>query len=461
MLLQPDLIGPALVLPAGAEFGGPLVRPVLDPGGLPRPAVVLATLRASSAGAANLGVPTSLIGVGALGADVAVTRAQTPSGAGSTALNADGLTSSEYGADLPRFVGSAQRLLIEPQSTDSLTNPRCEGGTVGVVGAGGVLPTGMAFTTAAGLSVEVVALAPVNGVDAVTLRFFGTASATGMVFSFCGTTAVAAVNGQSWVGQFFSRIDAATLPPTQHLRRMVGRNGAGSALQNIQSVMSPTLDFVRQATGGTLANASTAFVNLTYVAALTVAASYDWTMTFGWPNLQQIAVTTTPILPAVGAPAASTRGADVPIWTPAAMPARGAILLRGTVPALAGASPLGLLELDDGTDTNRIVARIVAGGGQPELLAITSGVTVATLTPTGSFVAGSEWRALVAWSPGGVRFGTSAGGVVSASVARPPGLVRGVLGHANAAGTQPLGGEITADLYDYWPSEAEALALLT
>jgi hypothetical protein len=140
------------------------------------------------------------------------------------------------------------------------------------------------------------------------------------------------------------------------------------------------------------------------------------------------------------------------------MPARGAILLRGTADVV-GAAVLGLLQLDNGADTHRIVARI-ATSGQPECLVITSGVTVATLTPAGTIAAGSEWRALVAWSPGAVRFGTTSGGVVSASVAAPPSLSRALAGHANAAGTLPLGGELVADFYDYWPSEAEALAIL-
>jgi hypothetical protein len=119
-----------------------------------------------------------------------------------------------------------------------------------------------------------------------------------------------------------------------------------------------------------------------------------------------------------------------------------------------------LLQLDDNTDTNRIVARIAAGGGQPEAIVVTGGVTTATLTPTGALAAGAEFRALLAWSPGAVRFGTSAGGLVSASVARPPGILRALLGQANAAGTLPAGGKFISDLYDYWPSEAEALAIL-
>jgi hypothetical protein len=133
--------------------------------------------------------------------------------------------------------------------------------------------------------------------------------------------------------------------------------------------------------------------------------------------------------------------------------------MRGRLSALP-ASYAGLVQIDDTTDGNRIVARIDSAG-QPDCRAITASAAVATVAPSGAIVAGAWWSMIFAWSPGAVRFGTSAGGVISAAIARPNGLARAVFGQADIAGTYPFSGSLAADFYALWPTEAEAAALLT
>jgi len=455
-LLEADLLSPALVLPAGAEFGGPLLRPVRAAGAAPRAAVVLATLRASSASAASLGAPVLLVGSGVLGAGVAVTRAHTPGGATSAVRGL--MAWQEIAANQPRFDGPAQRLRVTPAATNLIAAAR----TVGLTG----------WTTGA-MASAVASTGPDGGAATGTLLTEDTATAShrvlsasvsvtnGVTYSF-GVMAAAGTADLIQVAVSLTRFSGSVFVNVrlsgEGTIERVGADAINAAVVQIGGWYWITFDAVC-ISSGTAQVLPTLIISPTATRGLSHLGT-GRTIRMAWANMIAGVRGGLPLLPAAGAPASVTRAADVPIWTPSTMPARGAILLRGSLDALAGASALGLLQLDDGTDANRIVAQIIAGGGQPEALVVSGGVTTATLTPVGALAAGGEFRALLAWSPGGVRFGTSAGGIVSASAARPAGLTRGVLGQANAAGTLPLGGEILADLYDYWPSEAEALAIL-
>ena len=455
MLLQPGLIGPALVLPAGAEFGGPLVRPVLARGGSPRAAVVLATLANRAASAASLAAPAVLVGSGTLGSGVAVTRTHTPSGS-TVGQQEPGGAWVEVAANLPRYDLPLRRLRVDGARTNLVADARTVGRTGWTLGA---------------MASAVASAGPDGGAATGTLLTEDTTTAThraisaliavtsGLTYSV-GVMAQAGSHDLIQVAVTSARFGSGAFVNV----RLTGdgvfeRIGAGAINAQIRASGGwywISFDAACTSSGNSQVLPAIIIVPTANHSATHLGASR--TIRVAWANFELGARPSLPILPPPGSPAASTRGIDVPIWTPSPMPARGAILLRGTADVV-GAAVLGLLQLDNGADTHRIVARI-ATSGQPECLVITSGVTVATLTPAGTIAAGSEWRALVAWSPGAVRFGTTSGGVVSASVAAPPSLSRALAGHANAAGTLPLGGELVADFYDYWPSEAEALAIL-
>jgi|GEM_PF-3186475 hypothetical protein len=453
MLFDPALVTPELVLPASAELGGPLVRRVLARGPAPRAAVVLATLRVRATAASALAPPRALIAPDSLGVNVAVTRAHTPTTATTVQQDAAGAW-VEVGQNLPRWSSPLRRLRVDPSRTNGVRNPRGEGL---VAGTSGTLPTNWSSsTTASGITRSVVGYETINGVSCVVLRFAGTASATAALPVLLEPAAIIAAT----VGQVFAvsaLVRATHLGATPGVRLLVREVPTGT---DFAQTIDATTTAQRFGVLHTVAGASNTSIRPGLSVGFANGQVIDSTIAVGLFQCELGGYATLPILPVAASPAATTRAADAPIWTPSAMPARGAILLRGSFAALAGASPLGLLQADDGTDSNRIVARVAAGGGQPECLVIASGVTLATLTPVGVLAPGAQWRALLAWSPGAIRFGTSSGGVVTAPVPRPPGLSRALLGHANAAGTLPLAGEIIGDLYDDYPSEAEALSLL-
>lgn len=453
MLLAPPLTGAPLVLPAGEEFGGPLVRPVLARGGSPRAAVVLATLNNFAASAGSLAPPAVLVGVRALGSNVAVTRAQTPTGAAALQETAAPGVWEQIGADQPRYAAGSGRLLVRAADQNLVRNPRGESATNFVVAnAGGLTATFIGTGTSA------------DGIPFFTYEISGTPSAVvSATISFESTTQITASAGEAFAVSGFIGLDPdfpnVTTGLAFSLRAVAYIPGLSDAAGAAFSPTTAALGGQRVTTTRTMPASTTSMQpRIRYVGAVGVPVSCR--IRVGALMVRRGAAAADPVLPVIGTPASATRAIDLPAWVPSAMPARGAILLRARMDAMAGASALGLLQLDDGTDSNRIVARIGAGGGQPECLVGSGGVTTATLTPAGALTSGADFRALVAWSPGAVRFGTSAGGVVSAIVARPAGLTRALVGHANAAGTLPGGGEFLADLYDYWPSEAEARSIL-
>jgi len=460
--LEAEALTAEAVIPSGAEFSALATRPILVAGDAPLPAVILLEMTARGVGVAAVAEPSALVAADALRADVAVTRAHTASTA-MVLMQATETAWAEVAQNLPRYAHPSRNLRIDAGGGSLVRNPRAEGATLGVVGAGGAMPTNWVLT-ASGLTTEILAVGTDGGVPYIRIRASGTASSTQFVVEFDAPAAAVAAPSQPWVGHVFFRRVAEPTPPASYNLRLLGRTAASAAVagNNFAQTITPTSDLVRQEHAITLTSAATlARITQGFRAVLVTSSTYDFTVDLGAPDLEQTATLgKPPLLPVAGGAAATSRAADVPIWTPATFPRRGCILLRGTYDAAAGASVLGLMQIDGGADTNRIVARIIAGGLQPEALVVSGGATAATLTPAGSFVAGAPFTALLAWSPGGVRFGTSAGGVVSAAVAMPAGLTRAVLGHADAAGTLPMGGALTAQFYDAWPSVTEATAFL-
>lgn len=159
------------------------------------------------------------------------------------------------------------------------------------------------------------------------------------------------------------------------------------------------------------------------------------TITSGWAWMDRTAIGTTPILPEIGMPAATTRATDVPVWTPGVSPAQFTLIFDFELDAVSAATNQGVLQLDGGSDNDRIVVRNPSGGADLEALVVVGGSTVATLSPSGAVTAGAVMRCCLRVSPSGVALSFGGGAVVSASVA-PPAMTRGLLGHGNTAGTE-------------------------
>lgn len=265
-----------------------------------------------------LGTPNglSLVGPGFLSSPLNLTRAQL-TGVQSSAINGtnDGLTL--YGADVPRFTGSAQRLLIEGQGTNGFSNPRLEGAAAGNPGTA---PTYTNTSFFSGLSREIVGTGTEDNIPYIDLRFFGTA--TGGSFSRFGLTNITTqglnISGNA-VNTFsvFVRLVGGSLSQINSCRIGIqGRNSAGSVVSGQSGLLTFT------PTGAAL---RLGFNAVTWVPSdLTIVygewfldivrggtATVDVTLRIGLPDHKLGAFASSPILPPVGTPGASTRGTDL------------------------------------------------------------------------------------------------------------------------------------------------------
>lgn len=390
----------------------------------------------------------TLVGAGQLRSPAALSRAQT--GAEALALGADGATWSGFVAHAPRFQGLAARLLIEGQRTNGIRNPRAAGA---VAGAPGTLPTNWTGSTAAdGIARQVVGTGVEAGIPYLDIRFSGTPTATGSGVNARPETAgaIAAASGQTWTSSFFLRLVAGSLANIT-VNRQLGEFQGATFLVATQSAITPTaapLAAQRFQHTRTLNNASTNAVAESIFLTYTVGLAIDVTLRIGAPQIEQGAFASSPILPPVGAPAAATRGGDL-LTAPLSGLGIGAggtctVLLSAMIPQLAPAGVhQAILQLDDGSDANRLLLRHQAGGASLVANRVTAGVAGAGVT-AGSIAPGTPFRAGIACNGAGRIAASLEGAAAVAQTGGPTsGLTRLLVGSSGATGgAEALFGEI-------------------
>ncbi len=253
----------------------------------------------------------------------------------------------EFSANVPRYQGAAQRLLIEGERTNLNPNPRAEGS---VAGTSGTLPTGWTATDTA-VSRQIIGQTTRNGVSGLLVRYFGTPTGTGAQTLVCGPADVV-VAGTVVSNSVFVELVAGTLT---NVSVFTLRSAAEAGGTNF----TPGL-LARQTNVRTLAaTGSSTALRWNYNDTVTPV---EFTLFIGWPQREHAAFASSPILPAIGTPAASTRGADLASATLASLgvPANGACTILGTamIPQQAPATASQIiLHIDDGSDANRIMVR--------------------------------------------------------------------------------------------------------
>ncbi|WP_159999317.1 hypothetical protein [Roseomonas sp. 18066] len=355
-------------------------------------------------------------------------------------------------ANTPRFHGPARRLLVEEARSNALRNPRAEGA---VTGTPGTLPTSWATFNSSGLTLAIVGTGVEDNIPYVDWRLSGTATAAGQVqVKFEAATQVVAAQSETWTGSFFAKIAAGALPAGVVQALLIEYTAAAGYLSeggaDIRAVTTAALRGQRWSHTRTLASATTGRLLLLFRTNIANAEVVDLTLRLGLPQLEKASSASSPILPVAGTPAVSSRAADALTWSPAGgFGAEGTLVVQALLPAAAGATPAGLLQLDAGSDANRLVLRNAAGGSAIQALAIGAGATLATLAG-GSMIAGTAFRAALAWSGGELALCLNGGTVQAAAITLPGGLVQLLAGHANAALTQAANGQLA--LLDYRPA---------
>ncbi|MBP0491835.1 hypothetical protein [Roseomonas indoligenes] len=369
------------------------------------------------------GGPVRLVGQGVLSPQVAFSRAST-----AFATGADGTAWQAAGVDAPRLSGAARRLLMEGQRTNLIQNPGNAGAAAGPLGSGGALPTGWGIST--GINYEI---APVTrwGLPGVDIRFVGTPNTANARALSPGSFTTGTAGAQHAFSALVALV-AGALPAS--LSSFVFRNGSetdigvtflpGAAPQRLSFTKTLPSTTVGPQFRWTFTNTTTAVDFTLFVSAWQVEAG---------------GFVSTPVFPPAGTSAASTRAADLAsLALGTARAARGTLAGTFLLPQAAPAGiELGLLQLDDGSEGNRIAFRIGAGGVTAGVQVVSGGSTAATLAGT-AVTPGTAFRAALAWDPGGVALCLGGGAVQSYAGAPPPGLARLLIGRAAFGEIGPL-----------------------
>ncbi len=393
---------------------------------------------------AVLGVPARggrrLVAEPVLPPYVALSRA--PAASRATALGADDATWVEFAPDLPRFHGSARRLLIEGTRGNRVRNPRAEGAAAGTPGT---MPAYWSISgLPAGIASTVVGVVTVNGVQCLRLRLAGTPGATATArLEPEPLNTIAAANGQSWTTSAFLRLQAGSQANLGMGLRIMGRDAGFSAYNLVSTPVVLGTGLARSAASTTLANAAVATASTDLTMSFTLNQPVDCTFDIGWPQAEQAGFASTPVLPPAGAPAASTRNADLVTTTLASLgiAANGActVLVWAVLPQAAPSSlDQMLVSIDDGTNNNRYRLFNLAGGVAVNVGRSTGGSgltgTAGTITP------GTPFRAGMSVDGTGRVAGSVNGAAVVAQSGGPTGGLTTLRIGNNAAGSGPLAG---------------------
>ena len=208
-----------------------------------------------------------------------------------TRINSSGVL-EVVNADTPRFdynpVTLAIRgLLIEEARINSIRNNTMQGAAVGVIGSTGALPTNWFAWTGAGLTWEVAGLGAENGIDYIDIRVYGTSNSTAVFPAFEQDKQIAAVDGETWAQSVYFKIVAQPNPFNSYTQRIRINNSSGSQIAQIDSTFTPTTTLTRYTASGTIASATTAYVQPSFRFGLTNGGTYDVTFRIGLPQIEK------------------------------------------------------------------------------------------------------------------------------------------------------------------------------
>lgn len=266
-------------------------------------------------------------------------------------------------------------LLREGQSANGIINPRWEGGSNGTIGSGGVYPTYVAYGTAGTSGInQSVAISSANGMQVLRWRVWGTPVGSGRISLLLPTNNTAtAANGQTWTVSLYAALVAGSLSgfsTAQPFFRFDWLNGSLGVVVSdyvaFSSVPTSAATTTQRFSGTfTCATATTAYISPRFCPGdLQNGVPIDVTFDLGISQCEQLGFASSPILPAVGSPAATTRATDV-TYLPA-------------VAGLVGAQGVSMAEefdiLSNTAGTGAVFGYAGAGGFSDTIYA-TSGTT--------------------------------------------------------------------------------------
>lgn len=385
-----------------------------------------------------------LVQPGAIGGGGLVTFSRSQVSSFSTATNAAGSV-VEYVADVPRFNGASQQLLLEGQRTNNVSNTR---GVGFVAGSPGTLPTGWTVPTVQTGLTRILSSVSSGGASGIGITFSGTASTSNTSF------------------ETSARASAPSAAPSQTRTVSVLLWLASGSLTNVSSITIGGI-FLTSAGGAVASNVFTSsdikggLTSLPKQFSFTMTSTSDATIARFNPRLA-ITITngattdavigvayigdeiapfaSTATFPPVDTPGASTRGQDnlTSSFSSLFPTGVGTVLASFMLPQNAVSVDQMLFDISDGTVNNRIRVRNVAGGATIVAGRVIGGVST-DATTLGSMTAGTLFRVGLTFDGTTITANFNGGSNQTVS-GQPTGLTTLRVGN-NSAGIAPMFGE--------------------
>lgn len=129
-------------------------------------------------------------------------------------------------AKTPRGTG-----LVGIASRNEIRNGNALGAVNGVVGSGGAAPTYFAFSSASGITREVIGSGTEAGIPYVEIRFYGTPTANPSL-SFEYSTQVVCAEGETWTGSFYYRQTGGALTNINNVQQFFSQQQANGTINS-------------------------------------------------------------------------------------------------------------------------------------------------------------------------------------------------------------------------------------
>ena len=308
----------------------------------------------------------------------------------SIAYNWNGSSWVQFANNVPRFGAAGEGLLMEIQRTNWIRNPKMLGGTTGVIGSGGVLPSNWSLQAARGYTLEYTGNAQITGVDTARFVIGGTGNAN--AGSECqvfveAPTVINATSAQVFTfSAFLSVEDPSTAPPFGLM--VFFRNASNVTLYTVKSpyyAVTTTLTRFSFTTTTPTDAAITKVVPMFYWQG-GVGLALSCAFRIGWPQIENGELLTTPMIPTgTGTTTQQVRSTDqiFAYTTNLGIPTHGESRheLKFTS-VVRTASEHVLFQIDDGSNNNRVAIIDNAAANTLDVLIVKAGATMTRATVT-------------------------------------------------------------------------------
>ncbi|MFA7277290.1 MAG: hypothetical protein WC043_10875 [Pseudobdellovibrionaceae bacterium] len=268
----------------------------------------------------------------------------------------------------------AKGILIEESRTNSITNSTMAGSVLGILGSGGVFPTGWNKWNYAGISHTVTGLGTILGMSYIDIRVSGTNSSGSAAYpDIIVQSNVPASTGQSWTTSAYVQLIAGDWtgvpwgPNLSIIERDSGGTSVGGGGTSVRTASWTRTNYTR-----ILASASVAKIEILFDFPVSAGASVDFTFRVAVPQLEQGAFSTS-FIPTAGS--TGTRAADI-LTIPTTSwygSTDHTLAAQFSIPYLGGTNYPGGIAIDNGTNADAVMLLVSDAGGDQKVAEIWSG----------------------------------------------------------------------------------------